>query len=75
MDWQPIETAPKDGTIMLLYPLNTSDKRSNNGIGMGYWYRPHPDAKSQKGMWITHFSVGSRRITHWMPLPAPPGAS
>ena len=59
-DWQPIETAPRDGTVVLAYDPN--------------WYRyPHP-MEYRDGAWSLWFhDVGAMRPTHWMPLPEPPG--
>jgi hypothetical protein len=59
-DWQPIETAPKDGTEVLCFV---------GGIGMGpmvlYWMHGYWREKAN--------SLGLKRPpTHWMPLPAPP---
>lgn len=69
MSWQPIETAPKDGTrIMLVGGVY-------HGVPFaGYWdpspYTPRP--------WTT--VVGRHPLeehcpTHWMPLLAPPAAA
>lgn len=64
MGWQPIETAPKDGTWILGY---------ESRIGMNTKYVPHEVIR-----WIA-FSEKWRNSadqlsepTHWMPLPAPP---
>lgn len=65
--WQPIETAPKDGLVMLLYPCGMFGTVSPD---VGYWDR-------DKGYeaWRT---LDGERIepmpTHWMPLPDPPSA-
>ena len=74
-EWQPIETAPKDGTRVLLYRPggwpsarvtvgNYSDER--------YHTRPRPywthDLERMEGKVATRH----RQPTHWMPLPAPP---
>lgn len=61
--WQPIETAPKDGSGMLLYcPLLRVP------ITGGYW-DDHPKCRC----WIAggYMQKGSPPI-HWMPLPPPP---
>lgn len=63
MDWQPIETAPKDGTKILLYAVIWPDvavgswDESNNG------WMLYPDSED---------SGRERNISHWMPLPEPP---
>jgi hypothetical protein len=63
MDWQPIETAPKDGTNILLgWPTM---------VLSGYW----ADWRSRKS-WVTSRGEYSDKYapTHWMPLPDPPVA-
>jgi hypothetical protein len=69
-EWQPIETAPKDGTLILL------------GRSKGVWagkYTPvftsgyRPDSAWQS-MLLNHDHMAERYAppTHWMPLPQPP---
>ena len=61
MKWQSIETAPKDGTLVLITDgVNTEvaknfgdDWISSDGLDFGY------------GNWDS-------RLTHWMPLPKLP---
>lgn len=55
-EWRPIETAPKDGTPVLVFHIN-----SGKSVGM---YRH--DAKE----WA--IVGGGRNPTHWMPLPKSP---
>ena len=57
MQWQPIETAPRDGTMVLLAGglATPSDWR----IKVGYW-------ASEDGTW--YIFGGSWRPTRWMPL-------
>lgn len=80
MGWQPIETAPKDGTPILLF-----GPHGKWGLGalvpqvfdqMKFW--------SGTAAWIgsdrwnegrTSVSIGgydTEEATHWMPLPSPP---
>jgi hypothetical protein len=69
--WRPIETAPKDGTEVLLYC-------PEQGVARGRWndcrYASNPrpywtnDAERLFGVSRTR----SDQPTHWMPLPAPP---
>ena len=77
--WQPINTAPKDGTRVLLV--------QGDLIGVGRWHL------EESGHWATISEKGGKRTqewedtssgwwedvpqdmyepTHWMPLPAPP---
>lgn len=55
--WQPIETAPKDGTEILL--LCGRSKRT------GYWAR-------RIERWVIDAVVSLPKATHWMPLPTAP---
>lgn len=65
MEWQPIETAPKDGTEIIVY---TATKRITTA-----WFCeetklwPHDEVYSEDG---EPCNVGWP--THWMPLPEPP---
>ena len=61
--WQPIETAPKDG----LYDILVSE---GLGVYMATWSRLGPLPNTKFG-WITNtnFQVDP---THWMPLPETP---
>lgn len=71
--WQPIATAPKDGTRVLLYPCMTGPHHKGKAVvGYGYWHQPgNPE---RMGFWMHAFN-GSKRenLTHWMPLPDAPG--
>lgn len=70
-EWQPIKTAPKDGTIILL--------TGGQETLAGYWEQEHaPAALIGRGWqvyWHPTAKVPDRRPTHWMPLPAPPEAA
>lgn len=57
--WQPIETAPKDGTRILVV--------SKIGVGITVWREKANSAGDQPG-WVCGYSP-----TRWMPLPVPPG--
>ncbi len=57
--WRPVETAPKDGTVVLVYAPEREGLRS---IICTCNY--HPD-----GGWCVD---ELRFVTHWRPLPAPP---
>jgi hypothetical protein len=66
--WQPIETAPKDGTHFLTWD-------SFYGIRKGRHY-----ARSDHDDWLSYLDAfgnshkGGMRATHWRPLPAPPAS-
>ena len=70
MDWQPAETAPKDGSHVLLYcPVENRIVSSWWRVeprveGGGAWYGSDPMDRLN---WIQY-------PTHWMPLPNPPYA-
>lgn len=79
-EWQPIETAPKDGTSVLLWGLwagEISGIGKVPGMGIGY-YSGSGDYASQGFLWV---DVGGDAYavwgnpTHWMPLPDAPSAS
>lgn len=74
--WQPIETAPKDGRLGLVYrPLaaNTRDEpiAIKSLIGGDRFCWPHT---VPKGSAPTNPTDGACHVTHWMPLPPPPSA-
>lgn len=56
--WQPIETAPKDGSLFLIWPYD--DEHAT-----GLWRR------GRLIIACCGQGVGAD-VTHWMPLPAPP---
>ena len=83
MEWQPIATAPEDGTVVLLFS-------PRNGAGSGSWYSrtfqrwEGVDDTTQKlvrvndpSKWHSTSEEGSDmgRPTHWMPLPPSPRAT
>jgi hypothetical protein len=57
-EWQPIETAPKDGTFILVYGYGDYHHAFWLDQGNGFWFS------------IDDSLVDP---THWMPLPSPPG--
>ena len=58
LEWQPIETAPKDGTPLLI-------AFRNKEVAIAPWSKSGP-------MEVTpQFDLGWM-ATHWMPLPEPP---
>jgi hypothetical protein len=63
--WQPIETAPKDGTEILGF--TRYGKRPDEFEIYVVWW---------DGGWEAHgCSTAFAAPSHWMPLPAPPGAT
>lgn len=77
MDWQPIETAPMDGEVVLLH--KPDERMVGPYIVTGYWGE-YPGSGE---CWIVaggnplgYFSPTTQTPqgypTHWMPLPPPP---
>lgn len=73
MTWQPIETAPTDGTpVLLYYPSGAIEPRGKEDgtdpiLAVMSCERP--------GLWEGYYSgIGPSwdAPTHWMPLPQPP---
>ena len=62
--WQPIETAPKDGANVLVFD-------SQCGVQVGYlrYFNLHWNISPQ---WCSSFGEVRLHPHHWMPLPAPP---
>ena len=78
--WQPIETAPKDGTLIdLLYPYPRGRAIScmwGDGSGFGpewFWREPRWDGGVllPEDQWSVS-SYPNMEPTHWMPAPKPP---
>ena len=61
--WQPIESAPKDGTRVLVW--------------WPYWRSYPVSARWFNGEWDSYCRLEGDSVgpTHWMPLPAPPSSS
>ena len=69
-EWRPIESAPKDGTRVLLW-------RVFDGTAIGRWGNLVPDDPQEwfDDGWIDNgqpICGEDDPATHWMPLPAPP---
>jgi hypothetical protein len=74
MDWQPIETAPMDGTNMLLAYRTLGVVLGHfDRDGTGDWWVAisRPDRPSIWSQWYLD-SPDGEDPTHWMPLPEPP---
>lgn len=78
-EWQPIETAPKDGTSVLIHnaiapglPGGVSQECWAGNTCVAAWW-----ASSGNGKWICYMDAvedpqAHFEPTHWMPLPSPP---
>lgn len=76
-EWKPIESAPKDGTHILVF-----FNRPHLGVKEVAWDNPHySEVTPENGIWcvddnkhgpypLRGYSKGDD--THWMPLPEPP---
>ena len=75
--WQPIETAPKDGTRVLLFIPHIGHM-----IQIGYWWETETReygkvVRSRAGWYWGQMSLGPLSDdgplpTHWMAIPPPP---
>ena len=79
MEWQPIETAPKDKSILLGCDY---DRYGKQRVTLGWWAERYSES-SVSGKWIEGEAFDfdecewspmrvEFRPTHWAPLPAPP---
>ncbi|MAH32237.1 MAG: hypothetical protein CMG78_09400 [Marinobacter sp.] len=80
MEWLPIETAPKDGRLILV-------SFGIKGVRAVKWDDPYDDnwpVSPDNGLWCVdddkhgpyplrgYTETGVRAPTHWMPMPEPP---
>ena len=80
MTWQPIETAPKDGTWVLLYggkDVGWYGDDTIQTIVTAFWRPSYYRRTDDQGQWMYTWWEGDWRSemadpTHWMPLPTPP---
>jgi hypothetical protein len=67
--WRPIETAPKDGTQIIVFSTEEADPSPTLAVFLAgesdFWL----DAYDHSPM----TGVVSGKPTHWLPLPPPPG--
>lgn len=76
MTWQPIETAPKDGTVFLAYgPVGNEDAEQEYFISC--WRSDYGDWEEEYkiiGWWYHDCDMNGHRgyPSVWMPLPDPP---
>lgn len=71
MTWEPIETAPKDGTRILVF---------DHGVWPAHWTEECEKGNGESGPgWQIYecemdawYALAADTPTHWMPLPSPP---
>jgi hypothetical protein len=71
-EWRPIETAPKDGSHVLLH---CDFGETGRQITVARWCDdPSPAGPYGKFCWreMQDSSIAEQIPTHWMPLPEPP---
>jgi len=88
MDWRPIETAPKDGTPVLLWLKDKCDRNYTvtglcDYFSIGIWLYGRwnsidvEDCGTMGGEctgWMPDWCCIAVNPSHWMPLPEPPNA-
>ena len=68
-EWQPIETAPKDGTIILLSFYYLNGVHTNKSfVAMTEWEKEINGYKILSNL----EKDGTLKISHWMPIPESP---
>jgi hypothetical protein len=85
MTWEPIETAPKDGTLILVCRMTPGYPDYDLGPTIGWWEGPRvARGRGRRPGWFSESDefepplIGQERWlltfdpTHWQPLPAPP---
>lgn len=69
--WQPIDSAPKDGTRVLLGRfVKKCQERKNGRMEVDRWHEPKRDKCGFTGWGC--FNEQYWPATHWAPLPTPP---
>ena len=82
-DWQPIETAPRNGTPVLLWSPSVIDEILGRPIPLSGHWRERESSGGHKlnGRWqVAEWDPVCDKFqtceplgfTHWMPLPEPP---
>jgi len=72
-EWQPIETAPRDGTDIILYEPATVSFPGE--LKTGKWWNAWYGDETKPGWIISNCDEEYGwyiEATHWMPLPKPP---
>ncbi len=70
-EWQPIETAPKDGTrVRLAHSLDPQSLTMNSKFGTYGMFQEDKWVCNNAFVCVDH--IMRWEPTHWMPIPAPP---
>jgi hypothetical protein len=76
MKWQPIDTAPRDGSVILVFDVDEAYASKPVGFTvMAVRWCPYSkdDFRAPGGQWFAHYGpCRARNPTYWMPLPDPP---
>ena len=77
MNWQPIETAPKDGTYILAIVAKNDSLHLQYHAGRMFVIRHEGKTKASGfdlgwAVYPGYGGVSDHNFTHWMPLPPPP---
>lgn len=72
-EWQPIETAPKDGTPILGFRFYPVAIRWRPDLDSEFqWDAVSLGSHASTNFMSNGFIDGDSNLTHWMPLPEPP---
>lgn len=69
-EWQAIDTAPRDGTRVLIGRFTGNPKADKEGFCQVDWFRTDYAKNGFTG--FGKFNERYWPATHWMPLPPPP---
>lgn len=70
--WQPIETAPRDGTIVLVHPATWTGMSASPARWDDNRYAKHPRPYWNRIDTVSAHISRAYEPTHWQPLPEPP---
>jgi hypothetical protein len=72
-EWQPIETAPKDGTLVVLVGKIVDGWAQPTRACVGSWsFEQRPPYFVAGWAFVAPGYIAEFNPTHWMPLPEPP---
>lgn len=72
-EWQPIETAPKDGIAILAYVPDPWSNEESIQIQVIVNWGGRYGIHSSNPKWVCSiYEAFNFKPTHWMPLPTPP---